>query len=76
MAIGVFNSLLSLFYYLRVVKTMALDAENEERPAPTIPLWSSSGFYCAVIAFLLVAVGVFWNPLLAQAHSAASTLLP
>jgi NADH-quinone oxidoreductase subunit N len=74
--IGVINTVFSLFYYLRVVKTMVLDPEPEDRPAPTMRLWSSPGFYCALIAFLLVALGIFWNPLFAEARIAASMLLP
>lgn len=74
--IGVVNTVFSLFYYLRVVKTMILDAEREDHPAPTIRLWSNPGFYCALLAFLLVALGVFWNPLFVEAQIAASMLLP
>jgi NADH-quinone oxidoreductase subunit N len=75
-AIGVANTLLSLFYYLRVVKTMVLDPQRAGRPAPQIRLWSNPGFFCALIAFLLVLLGVFWSPLFAQAEHAASMLLP
>ena len=74
--IGVINTVFSLFYYLRVVKTAILDPEPENRPAPSIPLTSNPGFYCTLIAFLLVALGVFWNPLFVEAQIAASTLLP
>ena len=74
--IGVINTVFSLFYYLRVVKTMVLDPEPEDRPAPTIRLWSNPGFYCALIAFLLVLLGIFWNPLFIEAQIAASMLLP
>jgi len=74
-AIGGLNTVFSLFYYLRVVKTMVLDAEPADRPAPTIPVWSNPGFYCALIAFLLVMLGIFWNPLFAEAQQAASMLL-
>ena len=74
--IGVINTVFSLFYYLRVVKTMVLDPEREERPAPTIPLWSNPGFYCALIALILVALGIFWNPLFVEARNATSLLLP
>ncbi len=70
--IGVINTVFSLFYYLRVVKTMVLDPEPEERPAPTIPLWSNPGFYCALIALLLVVLGIFWNPLFVEARNAAT----
>ncbi len=74
--IGVLNTVLSLFYYLRVVKTMVLDPEPKERPAPTITVWSNAGYYCTLIAVLLVVLGVFWNPLFVEARNAASLLLP
>ena len=74
--IGVLNTVLSLFYYLRVVKTMVLDPEPEKRPAPTISIWSNAGYYCTLIAILLVVLGVFWNPLFVEARNAASLLLP
>ncbi len=74
--IGVINTVISLFYYLRVVKTMVIDPERDERPAPTIRLWSYPGFYCALIAVVLVALGIFWNPLFVSAQIAASSLLP
>lgn len=74
--IGVVNTVFSLFYYLRVVKTMILDPEPENRPAPTIRLWSNPGFYCALLAFLLVVLGIYWNPLFVEAQIAASGLLP
>jgi NADH-quinone oxidoreductase subunit N len=74
--IGVINTVFSLFYYLRVVKTMVLDPEPEDRPAPTIRLWSNPGFYCVLLAFLLVVLGVYWNPLFVEAQIAASSLLP
>ncbi len=74
--IGVINTVFSLFYYLRVVKTMVLDPEPEDRPAPTIRLWSNPGFYCVLLAFLLVVLGIYWNPLFVEAQIAASSLLP
>ena len=74
--IGVINTVFSLFYYLRVVKTMTIDPEPEGRPAPSIRFWSNPGFYCALIAFLLVALGIFWNRLFVEAQIAASMLLP
>ena len=74
--IGVLNTVLSLFYYLRVVKTMVLDPEPRERPAPTITVWSNAGYYCTLIAIMLVVLGVFWDPLFVEARNAASLLLP
>ncbi len=73
--IGVLNTVVSLFYYLRVVKVMALDPEPQDRPAPTLSLGSNPGFYLLIIASLLVIVGIWWDSLYQQAQVAASSLL-
>jgi NADH-quinone oxidoreductase subunit N len=63
LAIGVLNTVLGLFYYLRVVRVMILTAEPADRPAPTVPLWSASGLYCLAIALALGALFLWWGPL-------------
>ncbi len=62
LAIGALNTVLSLFYYLRVVRVMILTAEPADRPAATVPLWSASGLYCLAIALVLAALFVWWGP--------------
>jgi NADH-quinone oxidoreductase subunit N len=63
LGIGVLNTVLSLFYYLRVVRVMILDPEPADRPAASVPLWSASGIYCLVIAIALPALFFWWGPL-------------
>ena len=46
LAIGGLNTVLSLFYYLRVVRVMVLEGEPADRPAPTIPLALAAGGLC------------------------------
>ncbi len=75
LAIGALNTLLSLFYYLRVVKVMTLSAEPLHRPAPTIPLVSMAGSYCMVLTVPVVLLFFFAGGLLNWARAAASTLL-
>jgi len=76
LAIGVFNTLLSLFYYVQVVRVMVIVAEPDDRPTTArIPLASMPGAYCLVITLPIVVLGVFWSDLLALADAAASTLL-
>ena len=41
LVIGGLNTVLSLFYYLRIVKVMALETERHEHRAPAIPLVSA-----------------------------------
>jgi NADH-quinone oxidoreductase subunit N len=62
LAIGVLNTVLSLFYYVRVVRVMILAPEPAGRPAAAIPLWSPSGLYCLAIAAALGVLFVWWGP--------------
>lgn len=75
LVIGAANTLLSLFYYLRVVKVMVLNAEPAEHPAPLVPLVSVAGCYCLLVTLPVVVLGVLWDGLFGWAQAAASTLL-
>jgi NADH-quinone oxidoreductase subunit N len=75
LAIGGLNTVLSLFYYLRVVRVMTLQPEPAGRPAPSIPLWSAAGAYCALITVPLLALFVWSDRLRLLAEVAASSLL-
>jgi NADH-quinone oxidoreductase subunit N len=75
LAIGLLNTVLSLFYYLRVVKTMIVAPEPEDRPAPEIGLWSAPGLYCLMVTLPILVLGVWWNGLFDWAETAASTVL-
>ncbi|MBU4272806.1 MAG: NADH-quinone oxidoreductase subunit N [Planctomycetes bacterium] len=72
--IGALNTLLSLFYYLRVVKVMALSPEPLHREAPTIPLTSLVGSYCALLTVPVVALFFLLGGVLYWARAAAHTL--
>ncbi len=72
--IGVLNTVLSLFYYLRVVRVMVFDEERAGRPAAAIPLVSGPGLYCLAVTAPLVILFVWWNGLFDLA-STATTLL-
>ena len=73
LAVGVLNTVLSLFYYLRVVRVMTLSPEPLYRDAPEIPLLSLAGSYCAmltlpvVVLFFLVGGLSMWANLAALA---------
>jgi len=62
LAIGVLNTVLSLFYYLRIVRVMVLAPEPAVRPAPRVPLWSPSGLFCLAVAVMLGVLFVWWGP--------------
>jgi len=72
--IGVLNTLLSLFYYLRVVKVMVVSPEPLHRQAPTIPLASLAGSYCALLTVPVVALFFLFGGLLEWARAAAFSL--
>ena len=69
--IGALNTVLSLFYYLRVVRVMILQPEPDERPAPTIPIASIPGLACLLLTAPLVVLFVLPNGLLAWAAAAS-----
>lgn len=72
--IGVLNTLISLFYYLRVVKVMTMSPEPLHREAPTIPLTSLVGLYCAILTVPVVALFFLFGAVDACANAAASSL--
>jgi NADH-quinone oxidoreductase subunit N len=75
LVIGVLNTLLSLFYYLRVVRVMLLNPEPKSRPTARIPLATIPGAYTLILALPLLILGVWWNGLYLWAQAAASSLL-
>ncbi len=75
LAVAGLNTVLSLFYYLRIVKVMILQPEPENRPAAEIPLGSTPGMYCAVLTLPLLLLGVWWNGLFFWAEKAAEAFL-
>jgi len=75
LVIGGLNTVLSLFYYLRVVRVMIFAPEPADRPAPQIPLSSIPGAYCAVLTLPLVVLFVWWDGLFHWVQAAASSLL-
>ncbi len=76
LAIGGLNTVLSLFYYLRVVRVLVVLPEPAARPAPSIPLASAPGAYVAVLTAFLIGLFVCWGGLSAWANVAASSLIP
>jgi len=75
LAVGILNTVLSLFYYLRVVKVMVLGAERLDRPLPAISLSSMCGLYFATLTVPVVVLFFLWGGLSNWAHAAAAALL-
>ncbi len=67
--VGVLNSVVSLFYYARLVKAMFLEASPEA--APAIPLPVPATALLAVLAIPTLVLGIWWSPLADLAARAA-----
>jgi NADH-quinone oxidoreductase subunit N len=72
LAVGLLNTVLSLFYYLRVVKVMVFDTAEDASGAITLAM--SAGLYLLIVTAPLVVWGVWWNGLYAWAEAASAAL--
>ena len=70
LVLGGFNTVISLFYYLRVLKVMTFDPPPADRPTEAFPLVSLSGAFVTAVAVPVVVLGVFWAGLYAAAQVA------
>ena len=71
LVLGGINTVLSLFYYLRVVKVMAIDSEPDEARDLNWSLVSVSGGFVALITLPLVALFFGWGALDEWARAAS-----
>jgi NADH-quinone oxidoreductase subunit N len=74
LVIGGLNTVISLFYYLRVIKTTILDDPVEGRESVSLPLRSGQGVYIIVLTIPTAVLIVYWNPLYDFAKAAADSL--
>jgi NADH-quinone oxidoreductase subunit N len=66
LVIGGLNTVLSVVYYLKVMKVMILETTLEEvegRPSPPLPAPGGAVLYASLLAVVLLVVGLLWNPL-------------
>lgn len=71
-AIGAINSVVSLFYYVRLVKLMLIDSpEADMKPANVYVRYTS---VIAVCAFFTLCFGIYFSPLVEWAKVSASLL--
>jgi NADH-quinone oxidoreductase subunit N len=64
--IGAINTVLSLFYYVKVLRVMILDKSLEEvegRPIEPLPPAPLPNGYLGVLAAVVLLLGIFWSPL-------------
>jgi NADH-quinone oxidoreductase subunit N len=63
---GGLNTVLSLFYYVKVLKVMVLEKtleEVENRPIEARPTPITHAVFATVLAGVILGLGLFWNPL-------------
>ena len=70
LVIGGFNTVISLFYYLRVLRVMTFEPLPDDRVAEPFPLVSLSGALVTGLVVPVVILGVFWSGLYAAAQMA------
>jgi NADH-quinone oxidoreductase subunit N len=70
LVIGGLNTVISLFYYLRVLRVMTVEPLPEDRVAEPFPLVSLSGALVTGLVVPVVILGVFWSGLYAAAQLA------
>jgi NADH-quinone oxidoreductase subunit N len=70
LVVGGINTVLSLFYYLRVLKVMTFDPPPLDRPSEAFPLVSLPGAVVTVLVVPVVVLGLFWSGLYAYAQLA------
>jgi NADH-quinone oxidoreductase subunit N len=65
--IGVVNSAISLFYYAKIIKAMYLEGAINDNPLPVPGLYTG---VLIVLAVPVVALGIYWAPLVTWAAAA------
>lgn len=64
--VGILNSVVSLYYYLRPIRTMFLDQPNGDEGVVSPELWNYS--LMGVLAVATVVFGLYWAPVIALAN--------
>lgn len=75
LVVGCLNTVISLYYYLRIVKIMTFDPPAESRAEWSLPIASVPGFYVMIITLPVLILGVYWGWLYKIAKEAASQVL-
>ena len=71
LAAGGLNTVLSLFYYLRVAKVMCMDVRPADARPVSLTSDSPSGLYVILVSGMVVFLGIIIQPLSRVAHHAA-----
>ncbi|MFM8539115.1 MAG: NADH-quinone oxidoreductase subunit N [Planctomycetaceae bacterium] len=70
LVVGGLNTVISLFYYLKVLKVMTFDPPGDDRPSEPLSLVSLSGALVTGLVVPVAALGIFWSGLYACARLA------
>lgn len=73
--IGALNTVISLFYYMRVIRVMTFEEPVDTRPVELPVFTSINGLFVLALTLPLLIFGVFWEPVLNWAVSSARSLL-
>lgn len=71
--VGIFNSVISLYYYVRIIKAMFLDAPLGTEGEVTLD--PHNGSLLALLTAATVVLGLYWGPLLAFTNRSARFFL-
>jgi NADH-quinone oxidoreductase subunit N len=71
--VGILNSVVSLYYYVRIVKTMFLDAPLGTEGEVTLD--PHNGSLLAVLSVMTVVLGLYWAPVVEFANRSAHFFL-
>lgn len=78
--IGGINTVISAFYYLKVLRVMVLERPEEEREAASTashpPVPRMSLFYALTLSLLILLGGIFWNPIEAASDRGVTDFKP
>src|SRR5215469_3315024 len=64
--VGVMNSVVSLYYYMRPIKTMFLDLPNGDEGSVAGDTWNYG--LMGVLAGATIALGIYWTPIITFAN--------
>ena len=74
LVIGGLNTVVSLFYYLGVVKVMTIDPEPQDPLPVNISMWSPAGVFMFLVTLPSLLLGIWWDQLNRWALAAAGHL--
>jgi NADH-quinone oxidoreductase subunit N len=77
LVVGGINTVISVVYYLKVLKVMILELPLEEvegQPAKELPVPAGSAFFASTLAALILLVGILWNPLMVMSDQGVRDL--